>query len=203
MSYGSLIIIAYRDLVQNNKDSSTVFARKNITVMASSSTSVSFLKLYYDSAKKIFPFLTAIINVQRGTITGITWDNACVFCGGFAQTCEENTYSFNGVQQTQATAEQSTKSCYFTKEQCEEMLKTEPNATGCDITLYTVWSGTDYNNNAFQSQQYRFSAFPPQQITDRVTQLLNPFELTPDILEPGNNDTSSNNTRRVAKHYAL
>ena len=65
-------------------DPDSIFADKNITLSVSSQNGLSYLRTYYNATtKKVFPFLTAIITVDEGTITGITWDDACVFCGGF------------------------------------------------------------------------------------------------------------------------
>lgn len=131
--------------------------------------------MFYDEYnKKVYPFLTAIISVDRGNVTGITWDDACVFCGGFKDACQENTYNFNGQPVTKSQAGQTTKSCFYTVEQCDASIKTDP--TVCDLTLYVVWSGTDAGGKALQSQAYRFSAFPPQELTDRLTQLLPSFD---------------------------
>lgn len=166
---------AYVDLVANNQD--TIFTNTNITIGVSSQTALSFLRVYYDADKdRVYPFLTAIISVDSGNITGITWDDACIFCGGFAEACEENTYNFDGVPQYQDTAGQQTKSCYLTRDDCSENVKS--GGTACDLTLYTVWSGTDANGIALQSQAYRFSRFPAQELSDRLTQAVPTFGLT-------------------------
>jgi hypothetical protein len=36
------------------------------------------------------------------------------------------------------------------------------------VTIYTVWTGTDTNGEAFKSAAYRFSAFPKQDWTDNI-----------------------------------
>lgn len=129
--------------------------------------------MYYDTDKRrVYPFLTAILDVHKGDIRGITWDDACVFCGGLADACEENTYSFTGVPQTPETAGQKTKSCYINKEDCDAALADDPSSTSCDLQLYTVWTGTDVDGKALQSQAFRFSEFPAQKLTDRFTQLI-------------------------------
>ena len=139
-----------------------------------SQKSLSFLRLFYDeNSKKVYPFLTAIISVESGRITGITWDDACIFCGGLKDACEEDTYNFNGQQVTNAEAGQETKACFITTDQCDEIIKTDP--TACDVTVYVVWSGTDAGGKALQSQAFRFSEFPPQELSDRLTQLLPSF----------------------------
>jgi hypothetical protein len=182
------IVIAYINLVQNPK---SPFGNTNITVGAASQQSLSFLRVYYDMVnKRIFPYLTAIINVDKGTVKGITWDDACVFCGGLAEACLENTYNFTGGLQTQQSARQPTKACWISKNDCDAAVKQgggnssssttssldSPEAV-CDVKLYVVWSGTDTNGKALQSQAYRFSQFPVQELTDAITKYIPDFGL--------------------------
>jgi len=147
-----------------NNSRGTIWQNNNITVNSASYGGLSFLRTYYDhEGKKIYPFLTAIIDVDKGVVTGITWDNSCVFCAkGF---CEEITYNFNGVIQTPQSAKQSTGGCYIREEDCQK------DSTLCDLMVYVVWSGTDSNNRAFQSSQSRFGAFPAQNIYNEISQL--------------------------------
>jgi hypothetical protein len=167
---------AFANLVSNNTD--TIWQSKNVTVGAASLQSLSFLKMYYNiQSKRIYPFLTAIINVHKGNITSITWDDACVFCS--PSECEEITYDFNGNLQTPESSGQPTGGCYIPQDQCKSGATTgdtssssNPGANICDLMLYVVWSGTDASNRAFQSSNSRFSAFPPQNIQDRIKQLL-------------------------------
>jgi len=157
---------AYANLVTNN--SNTIWNGQNVTVVSASMTSLSFLRLYYDvTSKRIYPFLTAIINVDKGVITGITWDNACVFCS--PNECQDITYDFNGNLQTQESSGQPTQGCYVDETECA----TNPQA--CDLMLYVVWSGTDATNRALQSSNSRFSAFPPQNLQDRIKSILPSF----------------------------
>jgi hypothetical protein len=128
------------------------------------------LKTFYNRASQtVYPFLTAIIDVKDGDIRGITWDDACVFCG--PSECEEITYNYNGVQQTQQSSGQPTGGCYVTVEECNDLLG-ENGTAACDLTLYVVWTGTDSKQRAFQSSASRFSAFPPQEIQDRIASLI-------------------------------
>jgi len=158
-------------MIQENKNQGSIFEGKNITLGAASQKSLSFLRKYYDADnKKIYPFLTAIISVNKGQVTGITWDDACIFCGGFADACTEDTYDFNGNQVDQSTAGQETKACSLTREECDSSTDAI-----CDLTLYVVWSGTDASGKALQSQAYRFSEFPAQELSDRLTQSIPTF----------------------------
>lgn len=159
-----------------------------------SQSALSFLRLYYDvSLQRVYPYLTAVITVRDGLVTGITWDNACVFCGGFGDECEDNTYSFTGALQTQESSGQETKSCYESVAVCTTAMKNATSPEGqrlCDITLYVAWSGTDVDGKALQSQSYRFSEFPPGKLTDRLTQFI-PDLGVPELLENDGNKTKS------------
>lgn len=158
---------AYSDLVANA--TGTIWEGKYLTVGAASQSALSFLRVYSDvTAKKIYPYLTAIISVKRGVVQGITWDEACMFCS--PSECEEITYDFNGDLQTLG---QPTTGCFVPYQDCKQTI--------CDLTLYVVWTGTDSNNRAFQSSASRFSAFPSQDWKDRVLNNL------PDIPIPGVN----------------
>ena len=152
--------------------------------------------MYYDTTRdRVYPFLTAIIDVNGGVVRGITWDDACVFCGGTE--CVENTYDYNGTPQNQSSAGQNTRSCFVSTEDCNALLSSNSSSTVCDLTLYTVWTGTDANGIALQSQSYRFSAFPAQELSDRITQLLVPDAAADIINGGGNNADTTNQTRSL------
>jgi hypothetical protein len=126
---------------------------KNITLAVASQDQLSFLRRYYDyNAGRIYPYLTAIINVKAGEVTGITWDDACEFCD--ADRCVENTVDFNGVEVTQqSSGGQPTKGCYISQEECNKLVA-EIGGTGgtdCDVLVYVVWTGTDSRGKTFQS----------------------------------------------------
>lgn len=196
-SLSSSTLTAYNDLVLRRNATSNVFSQSSaITVGASSQTALSFLKVYFDAAKKqVFPFLTAIIEVEKGVIQFITWDDGCVFCG--ATECLENTYNFDGLAQNKSIAGQVTRSCVLTIEECNDLLRSNSSSTACDLTFYVVWSGTDANGLALQSQAYRFSAFPAQDWSDRLSQLL-----IPDSAADFINDRSSGRQRRTVLESA-
>jgi len=133
----------------------------NITVHAESQSALSFQKLYYGGDEKVFPYLTAIITVNEGIVTGITWDNACVFCT--AEECKDNTLGYNGEMATTEVAQQPVGACPIPIEECNTS-----DDTQCDLLLYVVWSGTDSNGRDFMSSANRFSAFPKQSWSDRI-----------------------------------
>lgn len=195
----STLSSAYRDLVQRKNStasSNNIFKSSPvITISASSQTALSFVRVYYDAAKdRVYPFLTAIMDVDRGVVKGITWDNACVFCGGTE--CLENTYNYDGVPQNQSSAGQTTRSCFVSTEDCNALLGSNSSSTVCDITVYTVWTGTDANGIALQSQAYRFSEFPAQELSDRITQLLVP-DAAADLINSGGGDGSNTTRNRL------
>lgn len=124
--------------------------------------SLSFQKLYYDEeAAKIYPQLTAIIDVKDGVVDGITWDDGCIFCSDFD--CGTNTYGYNGEEAALPTP---TGGCAKTKDVCDQGITTQ--STECDIAFHVVWTGTDGNGTPFQSSAFRFSAFPTQDFVDSL-----------------------------------
>lgn len=200
-------ITAYRDLVQRkNVTKNIFFDSTQITISAASQTALSYVRVYYDTVKdRVYPFLTAIMDVDRGVVRSITWDDACVFCGGTE--CVENTYNFNGAPQNQSSAGQITRSCFVSTEDCNALISTNSSSTVCDLTIYAVWTGTDSNGIALQSQAYRFSEFPAQELSDRITQLLVPDAAADFINNSGENNDNTNtdttNTNTTARNRFL
>mmetsp|Transcript_50760 Transcript_50760/g.122404 ORF Transcript_50760/g.122404 Transcript_50760/m.122404 type:complete len:318 (-) Transcript_50760:1562-2515(-) len=140
----------------------------NITVHSESQTALSFQKQYFDGSDRIFPYLTAVIDVKDGVVQGISWDDACLFCS--SGECQPNTYNFAGNLATESEAQQPIGGCYITRDQCDAAH--QDGRTDCDLLLYVVWTGTDGNGKDFRSSANRFSAFPAQSWTDRISQNL-------------------------------
>lgn len=178
------------------------FTGASVTVAVAAQKNISFTRLYAegpdDSGKaavetKIYPHLTAIINVDDGVVTGITWDDACIFCGGLE--CDEITYDYNGVLQDRDSAEQPTGGCGMTLQECNTKLSGTGNeGQACDLTLYVVWTGSDKDGRALLSSANRFSAFPAQELRDRLTRNLPDQVLDPPTIPGTGGDT--NNRKR-------
>ena len=152
----------------------SLFNGADITVSLQSQKALSFQKRYYERSEdseqssKIFPFMTAIIDVEDGVVKGIAWDDACLYCGN--DRCEENTFDFNGNQGNSKDFDQPTKSCYYGENKCLEFVSDEK--TDCDIVLHVVWTGTDKNGKSFMSSSSRFSAFPHKEVRERYSENL-------------------------------
>jgi len=153
--------------VQSTAGNSALF-QPFVSLHVESNTTLSFIRRWYDQDQgRIFPYLTAVVNVREGIVQGIAWDDACLFCSPSSTRCMENTYNFNGTEATNIS--EPTKGCWVTKEECDKA-----HAAGeqvCDIKVYAVWSGTDSNGVAFTSFGYRFSAFPTDQVTNAFRDL--------------------------------
>ena len=102
---------------------------------------------------------------------GITWDDACIFCG--KNECAENTLDYDGVAQTRRSSGQPTKGCFISVSECSRLF-TNKN-TACDLTLHVVWTGTDSSGRALLSSASRYSAFPSQEIKDTISRNLPSF----------------------------
>lgn len=123
--------------------------------MASHEMLSSTVKMWYDAQSDLlFPHLTAIIEVQDGEVQNIVWDNASTFCN---KPCTPNTYDYTGAL---LSSQSHPCGCYIPREQCQ--------ATDCDLTVYTVWTGTDENGKGLMSFHSRFNAFEPRQLKDRL-----------------------------------
>lgn len=136
--------------------------------------SLSFQKWYYNGNSRVFPYLTAIVDVQDGVVVGIAWDDASIFCG--KKQAEPNTFDYAGFVGSESDFSQPVEGCFLPKDACDEALK--DGETTCDLTLHVVWTGTDSKGRSFLSSSYRYSAFPPQELLDRVGQNLPDF---PDV----------------------
>ena len=60
-----------------------------------------------------------------------------------------------------------------------------------DILVYVVWTGDDKNGKAFQSSNFRYSAFPEQNIKDRITDSLPDFPDVPGFLGGGDSNNGA------------
>jgi hypothetical protein len=157
-------------------DNNGAFTSSTLTVGVGVQSSLSFLRVWAQGAAdfpdadqlNVYPHLTAIIDVKDGVVRGITWDDACVFCGGFE--CEQVTYDYNGNIQNKDTAGQPTGGCPIAQSECVE--KQTDGLTDCDLTLHVVWTGTDVDGKSLLSSAFRYSAFPAQELSDRFTQNL-------------------------------
>lgn len=160
---------AYSQLVNDP----VVFNRgQNLTIHTAAQDKLSFLRVYYDPAEyRIFPFLTAVVDVENGIVLGVAWDDACVFCS--KSRCMENMYNFDGVSASELGVKSPSKGCYFTQEECNKIHA--EGGTDCDVTLYVVWTGSDKDGKSFQSSGKRFSAFPPGKLQDRLLNQLPSF----------------------------
>lgn len=153
---------SYKDLVLSSSSTAQSF-QPFVSIHVESNTTLSFIRRWYDQERQmIFPYLTAIINVDKGKILGISWDDACLFCGKGTTRCSEDTFFFNGTAAEHIS--EPTTGCWYSKSECDKIVNT--NGTLCDIKIYAVWSGTDKNGVALTSFNSRWSAFPTDQVTN-------------------------------------
>jgi len=150
---------SYTDLVTNDNP-----YKDEIGVHVASQQALSFIRRYYDEQEeKIYPHLTAIVDVVSGNVDGIAWDDSCVFCRN-SDRCEENTYDFAG--KLSLLGSEKTKGCFVKKEECDELHAQGQNL--CDLNVYFVWTGSDKNGRILSSSGSRWSAFPPENIPNLV-----------------------------------
>jgi hypothetical protein len=140
----------------------------NVAVHVESMGVTSFQKLYRqeDPLGRTFPVLTAIINLDRGVVTGITFDNGCVLCDN-SERCVENTYDFLGEPYAGVGA---TSDCFLTDAECAANAQVDP--TACQLTVYVTWTGTDAKGNFLTSSSRRFSLFSSYSVNSYVNGLV-------------------------------
>lgn len=146
---------SYNDLVaQENHEFGDL-----VSIHVASQQGISFIRRFYDKTQdKIYPYLTAILDVEDGIVKGIAWDDSCVFCQNNGR-CEENTYDFTG---NLTTGNGNTGGCVVTKEECDKLHANGENT--CDLKIYFVWTGSDVDGRILSSAGSRWSAFPLQKL---------------------------------------
>lgn len=86
----SFYFTAYKDLILDSN-----IYKDRVSIHVASQKALSFIRRYYDESEgKIYPYLTAILDVRDGVVVGIAWDDACVFCQ-FSNRCEEVSHKTN------------------------------------------------------------------------------------------------------------
>ncbi|CAN0367989.1 unnamed protein product, partial [Hapterophycus canaliculatus] len=97
---------------------------------------------------------TEVVLVDKGEVTGITWDDGCHFCG--SDRCEQNTYDYSGEL---IDGEASGKDCYWPDSECLNDGNLNEVSALCQLTVYVVWTGTDADGNYFTSFSKRLSMY--------------------------------------------
>ncbi|TMW69498.1 hypothetical protein Poli38472_001654 [Pythium oligandrum] len=133
-----------------------------VSTMAMRST----YKLYASERGHIYPYMTAIVSVKKGEVTGVTWDDGCYFCDH--SMCEPNSYRYPTNVSSQLTGEGYT--CFNQMSSCSGT-----NATACDLTIYVGWTGTDSNGDYLSSAGMRMSQFAKYSITSYFKKLASSF----------------------------
>ncbi|CAM9118509.1 unnamed protein product [Pylaiella littoralis] len=126
--------------------------------------------------RKTFPIHTAIINVEQGEVTGISWDDGCHFCG--SDQCQENAYDFNGEL---IQGDGSSEDCFWPDSSCVMDGNDGKVSSLCQLTVYVVWSGTDANGNYFTSFSKRLSMYAGETVDSFIDSVADEFE---DTIQP-------------------
>jgi len=135
------------------------------------------------------PVFTAIINVERGVVTGVAWDDGCFFCADNGPDCMASALDANATGPFTTLGDAGLRGCRQTNDACyastSPVKTTSTNVTtsqvvngvtvnvtsaasstnstlpdtGCDLKVFFVWTGTDRNKNALKSSAKRFSRF--------------------------------------------
>lgn len=106
------------------------------------------------------PYFTAIVTVDTGDVTGITWDDGCLFCSNTHDSCTDNSFDVMG-EKDKGKNEQG-KDCYIPDSEC--INDSGEVSEVCPLAVYVVWAGTDSKGVYFQSSRLRFSQFRGYQL---------------------------------------
>eukprot|EP00588_Corethron_pennatum_P014807 CAMPEP_0194279302 /NCGR_PEP_ID=MMETSP0169-20130528/13850_1 /TAXON_ID=218684 /ORGANISM="Corethron pennatum, Strain L29A3" /LENGTH=194 /DNA_ID=CAMNT_0039023705 /DNA_START=239 /DNA_END=820 /DNA_ORIENTATION=+ len=103
---------------------------EQIFVHVASGKKLSLQRLYTDESERVvFPFLTAIVSVEKGEVKGVSWDDSSIYCRKDHRS--ENTYRYNGKEFIKP--DDNTGGCYFPSAKCASA------PAECDLKIYVVW----------------------------------------------------------------
>eukprot|EP00904_Undaria_pinnatifida_P009121 jgi/Undpi1/5339/HiC_scaffold_2.g00620.m1 len=121
---------------------------------------------------RTFPIHTAIITVDQGEVTGISWDDGCHFCG--SANCEKNTYDYNGG----TLLPDSGEDCFWLDSECNQEGTDAKVSALCQLTVYVVWTGTDAKGNYFTSFSKRLSMYADETVSSFIDDAADKYEDT-------------------------
>lgn len=122
-------------------------------------TANSVPKLYtgLKYVNRYFRYLTAVINVEKGVVKSISWDDGCLTC--LPAACEQNSVvTKNGKVELISETDPVYKA--YRGSNCMETVNScEKEGTNCDLTIFLVWEGSDKKSRVFHSANVRLSRF--------------------------------------------
>eukprot|EP01038_Epipyxis_sp_PR26KG_P008170 gene8170-11055_t len=125
------------------------------------------------SSHKTYPLLMAVIEVVKGKVKSIVWDNNCHWC--HSSRCEANTFDYD-----ENVVNERGQNCWINDEECVAIDHSNTNVTTnrlCELNVYIVWTGSDSSGQNFRSSAARFSRLSTTQLTNITSTLLDTFAL--------------------------
>jgi hypothetical protein len=112
-----------------------------------------------------FRAMMAVIHVDKGKVTQITWDDTCSWCD--TNRCSANTYNYAGE-----LVNTGSNSCFVLDSECiiPDTERIENGITvgdvdeECKLRVYVTWTGTDAKGFPFLSAANRFSRLTTTQM---------------------------------------
>eukprot|EP00386_Alphamonas_edax_P001737 GDKI01005209.1.p1 GENE.GDKI01005209.1~~GDKI01005209.1.p1 ORF type:complete len:480 (+),score=76.05 GDKI01005209.1:83-1522(+) len=108
----------------------------------------------------IAPFNNLVINMRKGKISSLTWDNQCFTCIADSPTCLKSARQLSLFQKGWFEGEERISSqsgmCGLPPEQC--------SGSSCEFKVYLTWAGSDKNGNYAMSSGLRFTRFSGETI---------------------------------------
>lgn len=119
------------------------------------------------AGRRFFPIYTTVVQVVKGEVQSITFDDGCFFCDSMSPSCATNAVPIAG---SAAPPPASARGCFVQENECEPrgdsggaagngVAPTVPSGNACDLKLFVVWTGTDVDGNFLTSAGRRFSRY--------------------------------------------
>ena len=104
-----------------------------------------------------FTYLTAVVNVEKGVVKSISWDDGCLTC--LPGSCEQNSVvTKNGTVELISETDPVYKA--YRGSNCVESANAcDKEGKNCDLTIFLVWEGSDRKGRVFHSANVRLSRF--------------------------------------------
>jgi hypothetical protein len=116
---------------------------------------------------RFFPAYTAVVQLEKGVPTSISWDDGCFFCDDAGPRC-----AATGLPRSDGKPlDGRLKSCFMTAEECGPVSDgggggsggggggAAPQGSPCDLKVFVVWTGTDADGGFMTSAGRRFSRY--------------------------------------------
>lgn len=164
--------VVYEKVITNT--TSPVFVQISVSSYDKSGENIvtanSVPKLYtgLSHSNHFFTYMTAVINVEKGVVKSISWDDGCLTC--FASGCGQNSVITTDGK-PQLISESDTRYKAYRGNNCFQVSSDCTKDKNCDLTIFLVWEGSDKKGRVFQSSNLRLSRFQSGSLESAINAL--------------------------------